>query len=559
MTTYETMATPYLDAPVSFDHMTTAELMASQPAISYPSPVPYQASVNPAYHMMDRELTPSRQEMAYHSPTIAQRSPYASSYEGGFPEMENSSRSSPEAPSIERGNKLLSFQPSTCSHAVLDYSHRQSSLNIQAQLHGMFFLAESSRTLTGELASSAAELTCYRRNLFQITGNVMMPRMMQYVVNEQGERLAITSQELTISATESVEGTPVKIISVPWKTPATGQAPPPPEEKVEKEPSSISLDQSANHDVDSEFSVFPIAWKRLQFRVATANNGRRRELQQHFTIKLSVTATLGDGSKISLCDALSGPIIVRGRSPRNFQQRKDIPLSGSGVSMRKSMSVSPSMRRSSTLDSIHRPTPKLEPTSDAYSLSPSDALRRGSPGPNGFEWQHPMPNSTPVSPYHQSMPDLSRNTSLKRKAEDAGLAQLAVPQYDNSGRSSAPPDDRPRKLIRPRGATVGSVASSAYMQSSTPSASAGPTSGAVPTTTFTYSSGLPAPQYFSSTGFHKDTQAENSQLLHEYFPMGVDDWSQSDSIYRPHVTHIPPPVGGAPMGARGYYGDDLAA
>lgn len=469
--------------------------------------------------------------------------------------MDNASRSSPEAPSIERGNKLLSFQPSTCSQSVVDFHQRPASLAIQAQLHGMFFLAESSRTLTGELASSPAELTCYRRNLFQITGNVTLPRLMQYYYNEQGERIQIQSQELTISATESVEGSPVKIISVPWKTPATGQAPPPPEEKVEKEPTSIALDQSANHDVDAEYSVFPIAWKRLQFRVATANNGRRRELQQHFTIKLSVTATLEDGSKVSLCDALSGPIIVRGRSPRNFQQRKDVPLSGSGVSMRKSMSVSPSMRRSSTLDSIHRATPKLEPTSDAYSLSPSDALRRGSPTPNGFEWAHPMPTSTPVSPYHQSMPDLSRGGSLKRKADDAGLAQLAVPTYDNSGRSSAPPDERPRKLVRPRGATVGSVGSSAYMPTSTPSTGPGPTSGSVPSTTYSYSSGLPAPHYYA--GFPKDAQAESNQLLHEYFPMGVDEWSQSENIYRPHVTHIP--AVGSPMGARGYYHDDLAA
>ncbi|MCJ1439525.1 MAG: hypothetical protein MMC23_000004 [Stictis urceolatum] len=553
------MAAPYLDAPVSFDGMTTAELMSSHPAISYPSPVPYQPSVFSS-HIPRIPLTLDRQDMSYHSPTIGQaaRSPYASSYEDGFPEMQNSSRSSPEAPSIERGNKLLSFQPSTSSHAVLDYSMRQSSLQVGAQLHGMFFLAESSRTLTGELASSPAELTCYRRNLFQITGNVTLPRMMQYVINEQGERMPIVSQELTISATESVEGSPVKIISVPWKTPATGTAPPP-EEKVEKEPTSIPLDQSQNHDVDAEYSVFPIAWKRLQFRVATANNGRRRELQQHFTIKLSVTATLSDGSKISLCDAFSGPIIVRGRSPRNFQQRKDVPLSGSGVSMRKSMSVSPSMRRSSTLDSIHRSTPKLEPTGDAYSLSPSDALRRGSPTPNGFDWPHPI-TSAPVSPYHQSLPDLSRSGSLKRKADDAGLAQLAVPAYDNSGRSSAPPDERPRKMVRSRGATISGMPSNGYMPNSTTTSASGPTSGSVPATTFTYSQSLPAPQYFNG-GYSKEAQAENTQLLHEYYPMGMEEWSHSDSIYRPHVTHLPQvaSVGGAPMGGRAYYPDDLAA
>ena len=474
-----------------------------------------------------------------HGPTT----PYASSYEDGYPGMGGSARSSsPEAPSIERGNKLLAFQPSNCNYAVLDCSMRQSTLSLAAQLHGMFFLAESSRTLTGELASSPAELTCYRRNLFQITGSVTLPRLMQYVINDKGERLPIVSQELTISATESVEGSPVKIISVPWKTPANG-TPPAPEEKVEKEPSSIPLDQSANHDVDSEFSVFPIAWKRLQFRVATANNGRRRELQQHFTIKLSVVATLSDGSKLPLCDALSGPIIVRGRSPRNFQQRKDVPLSGSGVSMRKTMSGSPAaMARSSTLDSVPRSTPKLEATvGEVYGLSPGDALRRGSPTPSGSEWYQP-----PMSPFAGSMPDLStppRSSNLKRKAEEAGLT-LSVPTSNEaySGRNSAPPGDRPHKLARSRSNT--GPGGHLY--------SPGPTSGAVPGSVpptqshFPYS---PLPSATLNGHFPKSAGFEQPELLHEYFPTGFDDWNTTpDAVFRPHaVTH------GMPVASVGAY------
>ena len=67
---------------------------------------------------------------------------------------------------------------------------------------------------------------------------------------------------------------------------------------------------------------------------ATANNGRRKELQQHFVLHLKVMGTLSNGSKIVLTEATTAPIVVRGRSPRNFQARKEIPLLGSSAGSR---------------------------------------------------------------------------------------------------------------------------------------------------------------------------------------------------------------------------------
>lgn len=67
---------------------------------------------------------------------------------------------------------------------------------------------------------------------------------------------------------------------------------------------------------------------------ATANNGRRKELQQHFVLHLKVMATLANGSKSVLAESTTAPIVVRGRSPRNFQARKEIPLLGSSAGSR---------------------------------------------------------------------------------------------------------------------------------------------------------------------------------------------------------------------------------
>jgi hypothetical protein len=67
---------------------------------------------------------------------------------------------------------------------------------------------------------------------------------------------------------------------------------------------------------------------------ATANNGRRKELQQHFVLHLKVVATLANNSKIVVTESTTAPIVVRGRSPRNFQARKEIPLLGSSAGSR---------------------------------------------------------------------------------------------------------------------------------------------------------------------------------------------------------------------------------
>jgi hypothetical protein len=67
---------------------------------------------------------------------------------------------------------------------------------------------------------------------------------------------------------------------------------------------------------------------------ATANNGRRKELQQHFVLHLKVHGTLSNGTKVVMTESITAPIVVRGRSPRNFQARKEIPLLGSSAGSR---------------------------------------------------------------------------------------------------------------------------------------------------------------------------------------------------------------------------------
>jgi hypothetical protein len=502
--------------------------------------------------------------------------------------------------SIDHNHRLLSFSLPIYSFTLLDYSLRRTSLSVSAQLHGMFFLAESPWTTspTEVPPPQVAELTCYRRNLFQITGSVTLPRNLRYIMTDQGDRIPILAQELTVSATESVEGNPVKIISVPWKTPAaaaanaTGNAPPPaPEEKAEKEPPSIPLDtMAAGQDMDSDYATFPVAWKRLQFRIATANNGRRKELQQHFVVRLKVVATLSTGAKIPICEVHSGPVIVRGRSPRNFQSRKDLPLSSSAASSRKNQNQHAAAHNRASSNSGDNAVSTSNPQSGhavakipGKSASPPDMSQMMGPfdapgsSPSFADWTQipqvstggPMatpsfatasiPNGQPV--YQQSSPGLSRTTDPKRRPSMATTPPVALSLLDDDFKTPA----RRVELspTRTRENTTASVASQkraspdasgappAKMQKVTQTVSSRTRPNRSASATVPLLSSMPAHTAVSTTAMQQAIHpppssfssslpypSESADLLYEYFPLSMDDWQAPvDAVYRPHVVH----------------------
>ena len=449
-----------------------------------------------------------------------------------------------ETPSIERDNKLLSFSMPAFDYALLDYSYRRTTISLSAQLHGMFFLAESPWASAGDAQPPPTELTCYRRNLFQITGEITLPRTLRHIMTEQGEQILILGQELVISATESTEGNPVKIISVPWKTPVNPNAPAV-EEKVEKEPPSIPLDLMNVQELDSDFASFPFQWKRLQFRIATANNGRRKELQQHFVVRLKVLATLSTGGKIPICGVQSGAIIVRGRSPRNFQSRKDLPLNGSGQ-IRKASHLNAQPSRSSTNESVIAKRLDNGPTSAPVKteaqpqmamptfFDPSEGQGQG----DFYDWKglgQTQPGAMTAIPpttspfqggnmYPASSPDLSR--APKPPPPSSAPINLSLVEEDSpqvkSG--STPPGGRPTKKIQI----------------------------------------LPRPPSFSLNTINSPD--ESADLLYEYFPLGLDDWMPPvDAVYRPHVVHhtkLPsdprdPKTSGRSARSKRYFSEDV--
>ena len=266
-------------------------------------------------------------------------------------------------------NKLLGFGAPILKAAILDDAG-QTWPQMSAELYGMFFVAED--VFGGETTGRPMELTCYRRNLFQISGTVTLSRSIKGILNEQGQHVPIYDMMASISALESIEGKSTEIISVPWKTSTASSS----EDKAGAAPPKWPLDLSMNPELDPTCVSIPIAWKRLQFKHATANNGRRKGLQQHYVIQINLMATLATGESVKLAEIQSGPIIVRGRSPRNFDSRKDVPLS--------ERKLEPKQRTMSDA----APAVKVDPgvTNSSYRFYAMNAIQVYCPNFYGEQW-----------------------------------------------------------------------------------------------------------------------------------------------------------------------------
>lgn len=247
----------------------------------------------------------------------------------------------------ELDNKLLGFSAPLLKAQVFDGAGHYAETNITAELLGMFFVAED--VFGGDNTGRPLELTCYRRNLWQCSGQITLPRHISHIINEQGQQLPVFELAASISAMESIEGKPTEIISIPWKSSNGDEA------KSPSAPHQLPLDLSTGQELDHNRISLPVSWKRLQFKHATANNGRRKGLQQHYVVQINLLSKMKNGEFAKIAEIQSGPVIVRGRSPRNFDSRKDVPLTGDKKGER---------RATTTPSEAATPAPKTEKGAD---------------------------------------------------------------------------------------------------------------------------------------------------------------------------------------------------
>ncbi|KAG7123472.1 Protein pacG like protein [Verticillium longisporum] len=213
-----------------------------------------------------------------------------------------------DSPTQELDNKLLGFSAAASKATLVDETGQDVDISsMTAELRGMFFVAED--VFGGDTAGRPLELTCYRRNLWQCLGEITLPRHITHVIDEHGNHRPVFELSASIGAVESIESKVTEIISIPWKStnPMPGE-----EMKATSAPPNCPLDLSTGQEVDANRVTLNMSWKRLQFKHATANNGRRKGLQQHYVVQINLLARPQSGDWIKVAEIASSPRQQRG-------------------------------------------------------------------------------------------------------------------------------------------------------------------------------------------------------------------------------------------------------
>ena len=239
-------------------------------------------------------------------------------------------------------------------------------------------------------------------------------------------------------------------------------------------------------------------------------------------------ATLANGAKVAVCEVASGAIIVRGRSPRNFQSRKDIAISQSGGSVRN--------RNNNHSSGNHQP----QPSRNSNPGSAMDNVLKQEP-------PHSAPIDMPPHPFQYDGTDLQVSPDffewkIPGGANHAG-AMTAIPH--DYGLTLSPQNGQPgggyaqsspdlMRVPPPRSTPAAPINLSLTDEEPMKKASASPSDSHK--TKKTTQAPMQRPPSFS-LGLMSSPD-ESAELLYEYFPLSLNDWMpRVDAVYRPHVVH----------------------
>ncbi|KAI7872815.1 hypothetical protein BDF14DRAFT_1697950, partial [Spinellus fusiger] len=159
--------------------------------------------------------------------------------------------------------------------------------------------------------------TCYRRNYFQVSAAFdvhglafgMSSSEAPCLVKENQKLYSVEYFSIGISA-RIANGE--KKIGLVQHTPKRDKGP-----QIVPEPRILSAGGNLHlTSVGSNHNV--ITFERLQFKTATANNGKRRAAQQYYEVVVDLYATTAGQKRFHVATCTSAPLVVRGRSPGHY-------------------------------------------------------------------------------------------------------------------------------------------------------------------------------------------------------------------------------------------------
>ncbi|KAG2222474.1 hypothetical protein INT45_013387 [Circinella minor] len=179
-------------------------------------------------------------------------------------------------------------------------------VHIQARIDRGFFLADN-------------DWTCYRRNYFQLSGAFNLQGIgviydgqeLPCLVQHEGQLYPISN--FLIGVTARIANSE-KVIPLIQHTPKRDKGPQStPDPKPIRPGGNIAMST-----VGATQSV--VTFERVQFKSATANNGKRRAAQQYYLVVVDLYAQIPSGESVLVGTVESSPLVVRGRSPGHYAE-----------------------------------------------------------------------------------------------------------------------------------------------------------------------------------------------------------------------------------------------
>lgn len=161
--------------------------------------------------------------------------------------------------------------------------------------------------------------TCYRRNYFQVSSTFDVHGM-NYLI--QGPEVPCLLRKTDTQGYLQVDYFSIgvcarvtnhdKKIELVQHTPKRDKGP-----QIIPEPRPVRAGGNLHlASVGSNHNI--VTFERLQFKTATANNGKRRAAQQYYEIAVDLYANFPGGEPIRVATCTSAPLVVRGRSPGHY-------------------------------------------------------------------------------------------------------------------------------------------------------------------------------------------------------------------------------------------------
>ncbi|MCJ1387341.1 hypothetical protein MMC18_000184 [Xylographa bjoerkii] len=300
---------------------------------------------------------------------------------------------------------------------IVDPNGLPIHVDLQARIDKGFFKAES-------------DWTCYRRNYFSVACCYCLKpdvdlSARQLYLSHPNNRDRIQSFSVLITAKiDSEEG---KVIELVQHTPKRDKGPmgPPDMTEVSPHPSgnlgifTSTPPYNTETQMSSDFSqVYSTGgqpqnvanFDRIQFKKATANNGKRRAAQQYFHIVVELHANVHRGTSsevhnIKVAHRVSAPMVVRGRSPGHYADERR----GSSTSM------GPSGGSGGDYNHGQRDSGSTGPSGVAHgSMSGVSYSHSSHGGSGGYQAHHTTLIRSPTASHSDPSSESSSNGGVRR-------------------------------------------------------------------------------------------------------------------------------------------------